>query len=66
MDLAPSVLTKQRGTFLSGIYGNKSFTSMTWKTCFVKSIKQEIKKVLIMMKIYRGGKKAEYGVLVKK
>ncbi len=62
--LAPSVLTKQRDIFLDGIHKNKSFNSMIWKTCFVKSIKQEIKKVLIMMKIYRGVR-AEYGISVK-
>lgn len=51
--LGPSVLSKQREVFLGGLYENRGFNSMIWRTCFVKCIKQEIKKVLIMMKIYR-------------
>lgn len=63
--VSPSVIPKQRNKFLEGIHMNKSFDSMIWKTCFVKSVKQEIKKILILLKFYRGGK-AKYSVSVKK
>ena len=62
--VAPSAIPKQRNNFFEGIHSNKSFDSMIWKTCFVKSVKQEIKKILIRLKIYRGGK-AEYSISVK-
>jgi coenzyme F420-reducing hydrogenase beta subunit len=52
--VAPSAIPKQRNNFFEGIHSNKSFDSMIWKTCFVKSVKQEIKKILIRLKIYRG------------
>lgn len=53
----PSIIPKQRNVFFEGIRANKSFDSMIWKTCFVKSFKQEIKKALIRLKIYKGGGK---------
>lgn len=62
--VAPSAIPKQRNNFFEGIHSNKSFDSMIWKNCFVKSVKQEIKKILIRLKIYRGGK-AEYSISVK-
>jgi coenzyme F420-reducing hydrogenase beta subunit len=62
---APSIIPKQRNVFFEGIHANKGFDSMIWKTCFVKSFKQEIKKVLIRLKIYRGVK-IEYGVSIRK
>lgn len=51
--VAPSVITNQRNRFLDGIQRNKSFDTMVLRTCFVKSIKQEIKKILRKLKIYR-------------
>ena len=50
----PSAITKQRDKFLAGIRLNQSFDSVVWRTCFVKSMKQEIKKILMKVKIYRG------------
>ncbi len=61
---SPSVVPEQRNKFLKGIYLNKSIDSMVWRTCFVKSIKQEVKKILMKLKIYRGVR-AEYGISVK-
>lgn len=54
---SPSVIPKQRSRFLAEIRSNKNFDSMIWKTCFIKSIKQEIKKTLIRWKLYGEDKK---------
>lgn len=53
--VTPTIIPKQRNIFFEGICANKSFDSMIWKTCFVKSVKQEIKKGLIRLKIYKWG-----------
>ena len=60
---SPVERPNKRELFFDYIYAGKKFNTAVFRYCLKKSVRQEIKKMLVQMKVFRGDK-MQYGICV--